>query len=57
MAGAVRVRCLAQGQLETPLGEAGAWTSNLPVSSPPALRPEPHVIPQYERTTDETTDI
>ena len=31
------VRCLAQGQLNTPLGGAGDQTSNFPVISQPAL--------------------
>ena len=35
--GAVRVRRLAQGHLNTPLGEAGDRTSNLRVTSQPAL--------------------
>ena len=41
--GAVRVRRLAHGHLETQLGGAGDRTSNLLVtSSQPALPPEPH---------------
>ena len=39
--GAVRVRRLAQGHLGNELGGAGDQTSNLPVSSQPALPPEP----------------
>ena len=39
--GAVRLRCLAQGHLDT-LGGAGDRTSNLPVTSQPAPPPEPH---------------
>ena len=38
--GAVRMRRLAQGHLHTQLGGAGDQTSNLPVSSHPALPPE-----------------
>ena len=38
--GAVRVRRLALGHLETPLGGAGDPTSNLQVTSRPALPPE-----------------
>ena len=40
--GAVRVRCHAQGYIDTQLGRAGEQTSNLPVTSQPALPPEPH---------------
>ena len=40
--GAVRVRCLAQGHLDTLLGGARDQTSNLPVTSQRALPPEPH---------------
>ena len=40
--GAVRGRCLTQGHLDTKLGGAGDQTSNLPVTSQPALPPEPH---------------
>ena len=40
--GAVRVSCLAQGHLGTQLGRDGNRTSNLLVTSQPALRPEPH---------------
>ena len=40
--GALTVRCLAQGQLDIQLGGAGDRTSNLPVTSRPALPPEPH---------------
>ena len=39
---AVRVRCLAQGHLDTRWRGAGYRTSNLPVTSQPALPPEPH---------------
>ena len=39
---AVRVRCLAQGQLNTQLGRAGNRTGNLPVFSQPALPPKPY---------------
>ena len=47
--GAVRVRCLAQGHLDThTLGGAGYQTSNLPVKSQPALPPGyvrvPHLL-------------
>ena len=38
--GAVRVRRLAQGHLDTQLGGAGDQTSNLLVTSQPALHPE-----------------
>ena len=41
LTGAVRVRRLAQGHLVTQLGGAGDQTSNLPVTSQPALPPEP----------------
>jgi hypothetical protein len=41
--GAVRVRRLAQGHLDTQLGGAGDRTSNLPVTGQPAVPPEPHV--------------
>ena len=37
-----QVRGLAQGYLHTPLGGAEERTSSLPVTSPPALPPEPH---------------
>ena len=37
-----QVRGLAQGHLHTPLGGAEDRTSSLPVTSPPALPPEPH---------------
>jgi hypothetical protein len=37
---AVRVRCLAQGHLDTQLGGAGDQTSNLLVTSQPALPPD-----------------
>ena len=40
--GAVKLRCLAQGHLDT-LGGAGDRTSNLPVTNPPALPPELNV--------------
>ena len=40
--GALRVRCLAQGHVDIQLGGAGDRTSNLPVTSQPALPPEPH---------------
>ena len=40
--GAVRVRRLAQGQLDIQLGGAGDRTSNLPVTSQPALPPDPY---------------
>ena len=40
LTGAVRVRCVAQGHLDTMLGGAGDQTSNLPVTSQPALPPE-----------------
>ena len=36
---------LAQGHLGTQLGGAGARTSNLPVTSQPALNPEPNAAP------------
>ena len=41
----LRVRCLAQGHLDTQLG--GAWdrTSDLSVTTQPALPPEPHAAP------------
>ena len=39
---ALRVRCHALGQLHTLLGGAGDRTSNLPVTSQPALPSEPH---------------
>ena len=39
--GAVRVRCLAQGHLDTQVRGARDWTSNLLVSSRPALPPPP----------------
>ena len=42
--GAVSVRCLAKGYLDT-LGEAGDRTSNLLVTSRPAPPPEPHATP------------
>ena len=38
--GAVRVRCLAHGYLDTQLGGAGDRTSNRAVTSQPALPPE-----------------
>ena len=38
--GAVRVRCLAQGHLDTQLGGAGYQTNNLVVASQPAIPPE-----------------
>ena len=38
----IRVRRLAQGHPDTLLGGAGDRTSNLLVTSPPALPPEPH---------------
>ena len=50
LAGAVRVRCLAQGQLDTRLGAASDQTSNLPVTSQAALSPEPHAAPSYHLT-------
>ena len=37
---AVTVWCLAHGHLDTQLEGAGDWTSNLPVTSQPALPPE-----------------
>ena len=40
--GAVRVRRLAQGHLDTPLGGAGDRTSELQVTIRPALPPVPH---------------
>ena len=40
LSGAVRMRCLAQGHLDTQLGGAGDPTSNLPVNSQPTLPPE-----------------
>ena len=40
------VRCLAQGHLNTHLGGAGDQTSNLPVTSRPALPSEPHAAPK-----------
>ena len=39
---AVGVRGFAQGHLDTQLGGAGDRTSDLPVTSQPALPPEPH---------------
>ena len=48
--GAVRVRRLAQGHLDTRLGGAGDRTSNLPVTSQPAPPPEPHGRPLDPRT-------
>ena len=44
--GAVRVRRLTQGHRNTQLGGAGDRTSNLPVTSQPALPPETHAAPQ-----------
>ena len=44
----VRVRRLAQGHLDTQLGGAGNWTSNLQVTSRPAVPPEPDAT-QYPR--------
>ena len=44
--GTVRVRRLAQGHLDTRLGGAGNRTMNLPVTSQPALPPEPHAAVQ-----------
>ena len=41
---AVRVRCLAQGYLETQLGGDWDGTSNLPVTSKHALPPEPKSV-------------
>ena len=46
--GAVRVRRLAQGHIDTPPGGAGDRTSNPPVPSQPALPPEPHAAPAVE---------
>ena len=40
--GAVRVRCLAHGHLDTQLGGAGNLTGNLPVTSQLTLPPKPH---------------
>ena len=40
--GEVRARCIAQGHLDTQLGGAGDLTNYLPVTSQPALPPEPH---------------
>ena len=45
--GAVRVRRLAQGHLHTQLGGAGDRTGDLPVTSRPALPPEPHAAPVH----------
>ena len=40
--GAFRVKRLAQGHLDTRIGEAGDRTVSLPVTSQPGLPPEPH---------------
>ena len=49
---AVRLNCLAQGHLDTQsrLGGSGDQTSNLPVTSQPALPPEPHAA--WEKLVD-----
>ena len=44
--GAARVRHLAQAHLNTQLGGAGDQTSNLPVTSQPALPPETNAAPR-----------
>ena len=44
----VRVRCLAQGHLDTQLGGAGDRTNNLQVTSQPALPPE-LLLPQKKQ--------
>ena len=44
----VRVRCLAQGHLDTQLGGAGDRTNNLQVTSQPAL---PHTHTHTNRST------
>ena len=41
--GAVRVLHLSEGHLDTQQGGAGDRTSDHPVTSQPALPPEPHV--------------
>ena len=38
------MRCLALGYLNTQLGGAGERTSNPPVTSRPALPPDPHAV-------------
>ena len=43
--GAVRVRCLAQGHLDTHLGGAGTELAPFPVTRQPALPPEPNAAP------------
>ena len=42
---AVRVRCLAQGHLNTVGRAGGDQTFKLPVTSQPTLPPEPHAAP------------
>jgi hypothetical protein len=47
LSGAVRVRRLAQGHLDTQLGGAGDRASSLQVSGPPALPPAPPGLYDY----------
>ena len=55
--GAVRVRCLAQGHLDSQLGAAGDRTNNLPVTGQPTLPPEPHAAPKVQLQPSEGLNL